>query len=718
MVWHNQDIRFMGLGVWGLAAAGVLALALLIVYYRFLRRVGFAHPLIPLFLRFLALGAALLLAANPVVFFNTKSPVPRRIGLLVDQSQSMSIADSPGGPTRYERALAAAETLKKRLKTDRSWSFAFSESGAPAELPALSAALPLGRATFLVSSLSDPDTGEGLPLTDVVVFSDGRDNSGMAPDPPASAPRIHGVGIGIATPDINVSLGDVQGPEFAFVKEPVTLEGDVWLAGIAPKTKLTIEVLRDGKRLAATTVIAERKELAGRTWSLTFTPQEVGIYVLNVRARAGDLSERVTVDNERPVFIDVLSGKRKVLIVDIPRWDFTFLNRMLATQDKIEVRTLLFTGRGVIGNEKRAVLSGEARLAEYSLIIMGAAGRSTTAAERSVLLQYLRRGGSLILLGGSDSLFDVADSGWSAIIRHVPASGARSGEAFYPALTPEGRDSPLLRVAPDPAANAAHWAALPYLYTFHALAPPRDAEVLAEHPWAACGGRKCPLVISLKANRGRLLMLPVDGLWRWQLTRREDHTYQTLWNNLISVLMEPAETRPVRLVLPNRYYPLGEKLCLEARVEPAAAAAAAPALTITQGDKTVASLPLEKNKNSKDFYRACFTPSQAGVYSAEARAGEETSGPEPFAVTIAREEFVISSLNRKLMTALAEKSGGVYVDEKQLSKLIDTLNTPGRFVAVRTEMSLWRTPWCWFALGFIMLVLSLEWILRRRGGLT
>jgi hypothetical protein len=715
---HNADIRFMGLPAWALAVAGALCVALLIAYWRYLRRVAFPRPLFPVFLRFLALGLVLLLAANPALFITTKKPVPRRIAIMVDRSQSMSLADAPGGATRYERALAAGQSLRKSLNTARAWTFAFSGEGAPAGLSALAAQRPLGRTTFLMDSLDDPDTGEGLPLTDVVVVTDGRDNSGMAPAPPPRSARIHAVGLGAPGPDVNVSLGDVQAPEFAFVNKPVTLEGDVWLAGMAPGREITVELMSDDKRLAASTLKALGPDLSGHAWSLQFTPREVGLHTLTVRARAGDLAETVTQDNERPVFINVMSGRRKVLIVDTPRWDFTFLNRMLTAQDKIEINTLLFTDRGVQGNAPRSAMGSEARLAEYALVIFGAAGRAASQGERGALLTYLRRGGSVILLGGDNSLFDTPDTRWQAFIKRAAPSGANSGEAFYPALTPAGRDNPLLRVAADPGANAAHWAALPYLYTFHPLAAPQGAEVLAEHPWASCAGRKCPLIMALKADRGRLLMMPIQGLWRWRLARTEDTTFETLWNNILSVLMEPEETRPVRLVLPKRYYPLGGEICFEARIDPAAARAAAPTLSITQEDRTVASLPLNRKKDSGDFYTACFNPADPGIYKVEARAGGETSGAEPFAVTVAREEFVISSLNGKLLKTLAAQTGGTYVDEKRLSELADTLNKPGAYLDVREEHSLWRTPWCWCALGFIIGILSLEWILRRRGGLT
>jgi hypothetical protein len=717
MDWRNADIRFLGLPWWALAAAGALCLLLLFWYWRYLRRVAFPGPLAPLALRFAAMACLLLLAANPALFITTKQPVPRRVAVLVDTSQSMSLEDESGGRTRFVRALHAARLIHEKMKSGRTWPFGFSRTVAPASPDSLAAKLPHGPATYIMESLADPETGEGLPLTDIVLITDGRDNSGMAPAPPGGV-RVHAVALGAPGPDVNVSLGDVDAPDVAFVNKPVTLAGDVWLAGVNKGRGAAVELFREDNRIAGASLKARGPDPHGLPWSVTFTPRQTGMHVFMVRARAADLAEKVTQDNARPVFLNVISGKRKALIVDAPRWDFAFLNRLLAQQEKIEIHTLLVTAQGPRGNAPRGVLGSTDRLAEYSLVLFGDAARAATHAERSALLQYLRRGGSVILFGGENSLFAAPDAQWRDIIRRASPSGAGSGEAFYAQLTPSGRGNPLLRALPDPGANAEHWAALPYLYSFHPLNAPQGADILAEHPWVSCGARKCPLIIALKAGRGRLLMLPVQGLWRWRLARQETAAFETVWNNVFSALMEPEETRPVRLSLPKRYYPLGGEICLEARVEQGAARAAAPVLSIKGQGGSAANLPMARKKDSPDFYSACFNPEAAGVFTAEARAGGESSGPEPFAVTVSREEFLLTSTNSALLDKLCGDSGGSCVDEKHISRLVETLNRPGAYTAVREERNMWSAPWCWFVLGFVLCVLSLEWILRRRGGLT
>lgn len=717
---YFMDVRFSGLPAWALASLSAGALVLLIVYHRYLRRVKFSPAALPLILRALSMAAVIVLVSNPTVFYNSSRPVPRRVAILADASQSMALTDPDKKGTRFERALSAADKLGAGLKYPRNWTFVFSDKAAalpPAELKKIK---PLGKSTYLFSSLRGTDTGEGLPLTDIVVFSDGRDTSGASRPVASALPRVHAVGIGRGGPDVNVSMGDIQLPDYGFVNKPLNISGEVRTVGLAPGAEVFVEVSRQGRRLAASKVISKNTALSGYRFSLSFTPAETGMYILDVRARSA-AHEDVTEDNARTVFVEVISGKRKILLVDAPRWEFAFLNRYLSSLEKVEMRTLLLTAKGGAGTERRAVLGSTASLSEYTLIIAGDIGRASTGAERAALLQYLRGGGSMVLLGGDGSLFDAADSAWGSLIRRSrrDAPAGEGPEAFAPKLTAAGRDSQLLRLVPDAAANADLWSNLPYLYTFNPVDVPPGAEVLAEHPWTNCGSRKCPLIISARENRGRALLMPMDGMWRWKLVRKPTENYDRLWGNVVSALLEPEDTRPIVVTLPKRNFILGADVCFEANVAPALTGASAPIAAINfLAGAQAANITMTKQKLSGSFYSACFTPDKTAVYTVVAHAGGEKSAAEPFAVEPSRDELLLTSINKELLNSISKDTGGMYVDEKQLDSLIDALNKTGAWQTVRSQAELQRPPWCYYVLGLIMVLLSLEWIVRRRGGLT
>jgi hypothetical protein len=90
---------------------------------------------------------------------------------------------------------------------------------------------------------------------------------------------------------------------------------------------------------------------------------------------------------------------------------------------------------------------------------------------------------------------------------------------------------------------------------------------------------------------------------------------------------------------------------------------------------------------------------------------------QPLRVLLAQAvgELAELSLNEELLKRIAAESGGKYLREEfsaQLREMVASLET-GR--VVETETVLWQSYW-WFSA--VLLLLSLEWILRKRLGLV
>lgn len=710
---HLSEVRLMGFAPWTLALFACLAAGALFFYARYLRRVGFSPAAVPIVLRALAFAAVLVLLANPVTYVENKRPVPRRVAFLMDASQSMGPISNREKPPRYTAALSAAARIRDALDTEHIWHFRFSDKAAPAAPAELQRLRPLGRATNIIASLARADTGEGLPLTDIVVFSDGRDTGGFEPAHDPALPRAHTVGFGPVRPDVNLAVGAIQSPDTAYVKQPVIIDGDLHAAGIPKNTEALVQLLDGNRRLASAVVKIRDKKLKGYRFRLTFTPQSAGLLVLTVKASSG-AEEDTAADNTRTVFLDVVSGDRKILVADAPRPDHAFLVRFLRKQEKVDIKILIFTKIGTHGSEKRGALNAD-KLDDFALVVAGAMP-GATAAERDALYRYAERGGAVVLLGGDNTIFGQGGA-WSRAFSKTGAPPDK--EPFTPRLTAAGRDDRLVRVAPNPGASADRWAALPRMRTFNPIAAGKSAEILAEHPRALCGKSRCPLIVRARIGRGRVLMLPFQGMWRWQLTRRPTDTFDKFWTNVLSWLLEPEDTRPVRLSLPDRYYELGEKVCFEARIDASVTNQNKPQAVITTMDgKQTATLNMKKKGQGGEFFEACWKPGNKGVFRVRVRTGSDASSAEPFDVDIARAEYLLTSQNAEFLKKTATASGGIYVDNRKLDELISLLKKPGRLATVRTEINLYKKPWCWYILGIIMSLLVAEWLVRRRGGLT
>jgi hypothetical protein len=77
-------------------------------------------------------------------------------------------------------------------------------------------------------------------------------------------------------------------------------------------------------------------------------------------------------------------------------------------------------------------------------------------------------------------------------------------------------------------------------------------------------------------------------------------------------------------------------------------------------------------------------------------------------------EMVETAANEMLLRQMAISSGGRFLREEELNTLPELLNPLSSGRVVESETLIWQSYW-WF--GAIVLLLTAEWILRKRAGL-
>ncbi len=371
----------------GLAAVTVTLLTLLGLagiwwLYRYEgRSLRFGQRLTLAALRAVVLGGVLLMLFEAVLVVTQQEQVDSHLLLLVDNSESMSLADpyssdeparqaargvglltADGQPdinalreqSRAAIAAQAVEKLRGPLTAGRVLApYRFAANLEPIDIQAdtLGEELrPIGRSTGLGDALKNAlALHRGHPLAGVLLLTDGRSNTGEDPRKIAAqagklgAP-IHVLAIATDEPPRNVRLVELATSPVVFVRDPIELAAIVEAHGLAGTSAvISLEQRAEGGSWAevGTEEITLGEAGAMSRVSFRFTPEQSGQY--DFRARVADVgSELSDADNEATASVKVIRQKIRVLLIaSEPSPEVQFLRNALLRDKALEFASWL-----------------------------------------------------------------------------------------------------------------------------------------------------------------------------------------------------------------------------------------------------------------------------------------------------------------------------------------------------------------------------------------
>ena len=140
--------------------------------------------------------------------------------------------------------------------------------------------------------------------------------------------------------------------------------------------------------------------------------------------------------------------------------------------------------------------------------------------------------------------------------------------------------------------------------------------------------------------------------------------------------------------------------------------------TLTKPGGLVETIKLRHADPASGRFTAAIGSEQPGLYRvhADAKRGSTPLGSSDRWMYVggADREFADPRLNEGFLRRVARNSGGRYVRAADASKLPGWLQSTTPQNAAPERRDLWHEPW---AFAVIVLLLSTEWILRRRWGL-
>jgi len=635
---------------------------------------------------------------------------------------------------------------------------------------------PDGNATDLAAALSAAlRTAAGQPLAGVVLMGDGvhnppRSNRGSSVDastaannadqptaptssgdpqnvartlaaldvpiwtipigPPGDADQIRDVEVDELTESLSVFAGNdfdldfvVRSRALVSVEVPVK----VWLTNEEDPQQREVVAIRR--------VTAERAT-DSRAVKITMTAPQPGSYRIEVAADRQD-GETFLANNSQFAFVDVRSGGGRVLYLEgQPRPEQTFIRRSLRRFPDLEI-----TYRWIAQDTSAQWpidLGDLLKPGKFDVYIIGDLPASAIGEKQwEAVAKSVDGGTGLAAIGGLQA-FDAGGYGSSPLARVLPiqmgnqAAGQSqiSGDikskltVVHPITSLSASDSSL-------AAQQTAWDKLPPLVGANRLGQPRVApgiSVLLQTP------EESPLLVVGEYGGGRVAAFGGDSTWRWW-RRGDDESHRRFWRQMILWLLNRDDDSAVDIAidLSQRRFETGNQPSW--RITHSATNDAKLNVQVVAADGSVTEIPSESivkeatasgvEGEARTALQGVIPTLPAGIYRLRATLqASDQSAEKTFQVLdndreLARPFADLTYMNQ--LSAQTTASGGASYMPSQIQELIERIaelrRTSSSPVVQKHRLGDTAiTAWPLFLA--ILLLISTEWILRRKWGLV
>jgi uncharacterized membrane protein len=694
-------------------------------------------------IRLAILAIILVCLFRPLLVVRAASPQQNFLGVLLDDSRSMQIADVDGQPrANYVKAEFGSNTrgllqaLSNRF-TVRTFRF----SNAATRTTQESDLTFNGSQSRLGVALSGVRQElAGLPVAGLVMVTDGADTADAALGEALLALKaeslpVFTVGVGQETLSKDIQVGRVATPKTAL--KGTTLMVDVVLSQSGfDGQKVTLDVEDEGT-LVSTQEIALPDAGTPASIPVRFTVNEAGPRVLRFRV-SPQPGELVTENNAREALIDVRDRKEKILYFEgEPRFEYKFIRRAIPEGDNVIVTSLIRTAdnkylrQGVDGPDELVAGFPKTReeLFSYRALIIGSLeAAALTGDQLRMVAEFVdRRGGGLLMLGGPRSF---AEGGYvgTAVADVLPVVLERGNvqpkgtvSRMHVKPTRAGLATAVTQLAATEAASTERWNNLPAITTVNRVTAVKPgATVLLTGTDESRAER--PLLVYQRYGRGKsFAFLPQDS-WMWQMHHTiavDDLTHENFWRQLLRWLVDGVPDQVEPSFASERVEP-GEAAHLIANVvDPSFVELndASVMVTVTGPGGSIVDLPMSWDGEHPGEYSAAIPTKAPGWYEArlEATRGGKSVGSAVthFRVAPGDAEYFDATMHAGTLRRIAEETGGRFYEADNTATLADDLRYTGRGVTTVEEHDLWHMP---IVLMLLVGLLCAEWGYRRAVG--
>lgn len=697
-------------------------------------------------LRLGVLAAVLFLLLQPSLVVETAVPQENFVGILIDDSSSMRIADYGGEGEAQRNDFVAAvfgdpdselmTALNERFKLRF---FRFSDSAE--RLESVDQLTYAGGQTRIGPALDFAHQElAAVPLSGLIVVTDGADNSldGLSASLQtlrASSVPVFPVGIGTERFDRDIEVAGVEAPRVVLSGSQVAAEVIIEHKGFAGETVLLIVEGPDG--VVGTQEIELPRQGDSTVAKAQFTVEIQGPHLYSFRI-AVQPGEMVRDNNQQDVLIVVQDRRDKVLYVaGQPTYRLGKL-RSFAIDDDPNLQMTVFLRMAEnkfrrFGIEDPEELAGgfpttREELFRYKgLIIAGFEADFFTVDQRQMMHDFVsQRGGGFMMLGGRKTF---GEGGWhnTPVADILPVEldppFASEDDPYYEDLnvmpTLFGRTHPVTRMADSVEMSLRHWETLPPLGVVNRLGKAKPGAVTILEGTPIDGDQPQVVLAYQRFGRGKALAFSPINQWYWQMAYDiplDDQTHETLWQQIFRWLVndvpgQVATTTPLDRFAPGSSVNVTATVLDDNYIEVNNAGVTA---IVTSPSGNTRELQLDWAIDADGEYSASFIPDEEGFHSilVQAARGGEPLGEDTTYIQVAElsTEAFAAERRTSLLERMAEETGGRWYTPQTVGSLPDDLRFSEGGTTVLEVKDLWDMP-----LVFLLLVglIGTEWSYRK-----
>jgi hypothetical protein len=608
----------------------------------------------------------------------------------------------------------------------------------------------------------------GVPLSGIVLFSDGGQNAGVAVSAAVKAAQeakvpVDVVGLGSAVRPANVRVSDLVAPARAYPGDSFQVTGYLQSQGLSGRT-VTVELSvasaekGQGGNAAPSIQKTERVTLGGDSETIPVRFDIPGIDIAGrrvVQLRIKPIVEdKDPGDNQREVDVDIVDRKNRVLLfAGGPAREYQFVRNMLrrselAKSGDMIVDVLLQSAGDGVSQDANQILSEfphtMKELAQYDTIIaFDPDWRELDPQQIELMEKWVgEESGGLIAIAGPIYTDAWVQAPEMATVRKLyPVEFNRrlalledshygSQQPWPLDFTREGLEAEFLWLDSSAATSREVWDSFSGVFGYYRVRGPKPgATTYANYsdPEAAVGDQKPVYFAGQFYGSGRVFYMGSGEMWR--LREMDERYFNSFYIKLIRHVSQGRLLRgsPLgNLLVDRERYVVGNTVVVRAQLtNPQRQPLDAPQVTlkVTQRDGAPMSVTLAADPARKGMYSGQFTATQEGECRLDLLHPDSPDEPltRRLQVFMPKLEQEKPERNDAVLKELADGTGGqlylgipaalVTDGDKALSKQLED-KTQEIYVAGQKDRK-WEEDWMHCLLGVIAGCLCVEWVIRR-----